>query len=62
MLLSIALAQPLIPPASGHRQAADTARRGRDTRDGTPDDQGNRLGDDDEEASLKMPLWPTAAT
>ena len=38
MLLSIALAQPLIPPASGHRQAADMARRGRDTRNGTPDD------------------------
>jgi len=50
MLLSCAFAQPSIPPASGHRQAVDTARRGRDTHDGTPDDHGNRLGDDEEEA------------
>jgi len=41
-LLSCALTQPSIPPASGHHQAADTARRERDTRDGTPDDHSNK--------------------
>jgi len=60
--VSCALAQPSIPPASNRRQAADTARRGWDTHDGTHDDHGNRLGDNEEEDSLEMPSWSTAAT